>query len=102
VAIAVFIFLSLLTVFIMDRIIFPWYVKLKEVVVVPDIRGIKIEEASEILIKSGLKPYLKSTRASDKEPGIVLDSDPPPGMRVKRGRKVGLIVSSSPKDENEF
>jgi serine/threonine-protein kinase len=83
----------LFTIFLLDRIILPKYVKLGDVVTIPDVRGMKLEEASQILIDNGLNPYVKGTRESQEEPGTVLDSDPPPLMRVKRGRKVGLIVS---------
>ena len=78
----------------------PWYVKLKEVVEVPDVRGMEMQGASEILIESGLNPYLKGTKPQEGKVGLVIDMDPSPGMRVKKGRKVGLWVSSSLNEEN--
>jgi beta-lactam-binding protein with PASTA domain len=62
----------------------------------PDLAGMYMDEALEIIKQRGLKSGLVEKEFSPDvtEPGIVLDQKPQPGERIKRGAIVNLVVSS--------
>lgn len=96
IGILIFGFLLGITFIILDYYFLPMYVRKGAVVEVPDITGLELQEAVDSLKKCGLNPYIKAYVAGKKY--IVVDTDPPPYMKVKKGRKIGLLVGSG---ENE-
>lgn len=63
-------------------------------VLVPELRGKTVSEARYILADKGLKLGDVRERGSDLlEPGLVLFSEPLPGMRVKEGTTVILTIA---------
>jgi len=62
---------------------------------VPQLVGMKEEEALRVLDAAGLRAEVTNRKASEDRPaGVVLSAEPPPGREVKVGRKVRLVVSS--------
>ncbi len=78
-----------------DKVIMPWYVRSDAVQTVPDVVGMKLEEASEYLSNTGFNPHKADERFDQRYPqGTVVVQNPPPDAIVKPGRRVYLIVSS--------
>lgn len=63
-------------------------------IVIPDVRGMKVTDAEEMLKKMNLAPE------SDKKGDYVVDMSPKPGYTIKEGSKVILYTSKS-KDYNK-
>ncbi len=84
--------LSLATLALVIRVVLPLYVRTPEVRV-PHILGLPSEEALDSLKAAGLLYRVVSTVYSDAPEGTVLEASPAPGMRVKRGRTVELVLS---------
>jgi len=64
--------------------------------VMPDIRGMKLQDAEELLKSRGLKLGLVEREFSleVEEADIILEQTPQPNDRIKRGTSVNVIVSS--------
>lgn len=66
-----------------------------ETVVVPDVKGIAMEEAAKMFQKQGLACMVSDTRyVKDKAAGVVLEMKPEAGEKVKEGRMVYLTVNT--------
>ncbi|MCS7172283.1 MAG: PASTA domain-containing protein [Armatimonadetes bacterium] len=66
-------------------------------VTVPDLRGKPLGEAQEILAGAGLRLEVLRRDYHDRYPvDTVVDQMPPPGMRVREGRVVQVVVSQGP------
>lgn len=76
-----------------NYIAMPLWVGLHEEVSVPDVCGIKIEKAKEILSKSGLEAEIKAQKFSDSPELTVISQYPSHDRRIKKGRKVALCIS---------
>lgn len=71
------------------------YTKHGEAVVVPDVKGISVEEATALFSKNGLKCIVSdSTYVKNKAAGVILDLSPAPGQKVKEGRMIYLTINS--------
>lgn len=62
----------------------------------PDISGMYMDEAIELIKQRGLKVGLieKEISPDVNEPGIILDQTPQPGERIKPGTVVNIVVSA--------
>ncbi len=82
-------------VLLFDKVIMPWYVRSDAAQTVPDVVGMKLEDASEYLSDIGFNPHKADERFDQRYPkGTVVVQNPPPKTIVKPGRRVYLIVSS--------
>lgn len=72
-----------------------WYVNVPEVSV-PDVQGMTVKEAEQILDAAGLRYQLQEINSSEVEKGAVIKQDIEPGSKVKRGRLITLLVSLGP------
>lgn len=64
--------------------------------IVPEIRGMNVEEAREILAKDNLElVVMDSIYTPEQPPGTVLDQSPEPRTTVKSGRKIFLVINST-------
>ncbi len=62
---------------------------------VPDVAGMKAEEALDKLDHEGLEGIITdSLYAEGKKPGVILEQNPEAGQEVKSGRKIYLLVST--------
>lgn len=84
--------LGLVTLFIVNYAILP-VVTSGEITTVPDITGMLLPEALDTLYAHSLTPDTGGSRYSEFPEGTVLETSPPPGMKVKAGRRVKLVVS---------
>lgn len=79
---------------IFDKLIMPGVTRKTRTLVLPNVVGMRYEEATELLKKSGLKPVKIAEEYSSQQPsGAVLWQIPEGGIMVKRGRKIRLAVS---------
>lgn len=62
---------------------------------VPNLKGLSIENAVELLTSEGLKYQVDSIFMLDKKPGLVLEQDPDPNTNVKTNRMIYLTIVSS-------
>lgn len=66
-----------------------------EAVVVPDVKGLSVEEAGKVFGNRGLSYVISdSTYAKSKPAGCILDCKPAAGQRVKEGRTVYLTINT--------
>lgn len=96
--IILFAFLAILLGFgaivLLDKVIMPWYVKLGAVAQVPNVLGIKYEEAEDKLVKLGFEVKKSEPRFDARSPaGTVVMQLPYAGSQTKQGRRIYLTVS---------
>lgn len=66
-----------------------------ETVMVPDVKGMTVEEATKMFRNHGLVCVISDTKyVKDKAAGIILDLKPGAGDKVKEGRTVYLTVNT--------
>ena len=72
----------------------PWYVKHGGTFFVPNVTGLPIAQAREVLIRAELQPMEGDTRADPNQPvGTVVFQNPPAQSVVKKGRRVYVTTS---------
>lgn len=77
-----------------DRFLMPYVVRLGDEVDTPNVVLLSEEEADSLLAQTGLKCQVLARRYDNQvPPGRIMDQEPGPGMRVKRGRILRLLVS---------
>ena len=95
IVIFVVLFLFLLLV---DRVIMPAAVHSGRVCILPDIIGLSLEEAEEVLQERDLSLRVLAEEYNPlRPPGIILSQNPAPQSKVKRGRVVKVVVSKGEK-----
>lgn len=84
-------------VFLLFRF-FGCYTKHGNQVEVPNVKGLRIDEAIAVLEKSGLKHVISDSVYSEEVKKMaIFDQDPASGNFVKEGRKIYLVVNSMSK-----
>lgn len=83
--------------FILDQVILPQLTGAGREAEVPELDGMSFEEANAACRDVGLLLEVKGETYSNRiEGGMVLDQDPDPGLTVKQGRSVYVIMSKGP------
>ncbi|HVW96303.1 MAG TPA: PASTA domain-containing protein [Mucilaginibacter sp.] len=59
---------------------------------VPQLKGLQVERAMQLLKEQGFEYKIDSVYVLDKEPGAVVEQDPDPGTNVKENRTIYLTV----------
>jgi serine/threonine-protein kinase len=78
---------------IMNYIIMPWYVS-SSILQVPNVIGVKVDDAVGILKDSDLEPVVGDTTYDEKFPkGTIIYQRPNANEPVKKGRRIYLFVS---------
>ena len=71
------------------------YTRHGEAVVVPDVKGMTVDEASKMFRNHGLVCVISDTKyVKDEAAGIILDLKPGVGEKVKEGRTVYLTINT--------
>jgi len=84
-------------IILFDNIVMPWYVSSPETSV-PEVVGLQISEAINLLEKDGFEPIIRDTSYGLQLPvGEVFFQKPDAGAMVKEGRAVYLFVSGGEK-----
>lgn len=69
-----------------------YYTRHGEGAPVPQLKGLSIERASDLLSQQGFKYQVDSVYVLDQAPGTVIEQDPDAGTSVKSGRTIYLTV----------
>ncbi|HEX3018924.1 MAG TPA: PASTA domain-containing protein [Chitinispirillaceae bacterium] len=82
-------------ILIVDHLLMPKVVGVnRDVVEVPDVKGMEYEKAREKFYKAGLLTEIRSKEYDNQVPDLcVISQFPENGEKVKKGRKVALIIS---------
>lgn len=71
------------------------YTRHNEAVVVPDVKGLRVEEAAEFFKNNNLRfNVIDSVFSKDVEPGAIVELVPSAGSKVKEGRIVFITVNA--------
>lgn len=71
------------------------YTRHGEAVVVPDVKGMTVEEASKMFRNRGLECVVSdSGYVKNEVAGVILELNPAPGQKVKEGRTVYLTINA--------
>ena len=71
------------------------YTRHGEAVVVPDVKGMTVDEATKMFRNHGLECIVSdSNYVRNKEAGIILDLNPAVGQKVKEGRIIYLTINT--------
>lgn len=87
-----------LTVYIGLRI----YTKHGDAQEVPLLKGLNINEAKDLLDKTGLEYKIDSIYQMDAQPGLVIEQNPSPNALVKSGRTIYLTIITQVAPDVEF
>lgn len=69
------------------------YTKHNEAVLVPDVKGLKVEDAAQYLERSGLRyTVIDSVHAKNVAPGAIVETIPTAGTKVKENRIIFITV----------
>jgi beta-lactam-binding protein with PASTA domain len=74
----------------------------KSDIVVPNIIGYDIYDAKSNLKLIGLDVEVVSTTISNKPKNMILNQDPPSGVKVKKGRVIKVVISSGGNSSKSF
>jgi len=89
---------SFLLLLLVDRVVMPVIVHWGEACEVPDLTGLSIKEAKEVLKREGLYlQVLAEEHDPTKPPGTILSQIPYPHTKVREGRVIKLTVSKGGK-----
>lgn len=97
-----FLWLNILAMIVVAGVLFwgtmKWidsYTRHGEAVVVPDVKGMTVPEASALFQKTGLAYVVSdSTYVKDQPAGVILEVKPEEGLKVKEGRTVYLTINT--------
>lgn len=71
------------------------YTRHNEAVVVPDVKGLSMQEAKTFFDRTGLRyNVIDSVFSSDVKPGAIVEVVPEPGAKVKEGRIVFVTINA--------
>lgn len=80
--------------FVVDDVVMPRYVQHGKTIRVPDVVGLRVEEAMKVLREAGVQPKEAERKQDRTHPiGTVIYQNPPANAEVKQGRGVYLTVS---------
>lgn len=80
-------------IILFNNVLMPWYVRHSVLVKVPNVVGLKYEEAKKVLESAGLELKQGNIRYDETKPfGQVLEQMPPPDEMVKYGRRVYVVI----------
>ncbi len=81
-------------ILLFDKVIMPWYVRLGDESELPDVVTMKVEEAKKVLQEKGFGVVIADSVYDENfEPGTVVEQNPVPFSKVKKGRHVYLTIS---------
>lgn len=85
----------IILVLAMDKVVMPFYTNSVKSIEMPNLTGKKLEDAKRIIESLNLKLENVTERHDARFPaGYVIIQSPRPGMKIKEGRRVYLVVSS--------
>jgi beta-lactam-binding protein with PASTA domain len=59
----------------------------------PNVRGLPVDRAKEVLTEKGLTVMTRLSQTDQNPPDTVIDHRPSPGVVLKKGQKVELLIT---------
>ena len=90
----IFFVTGLVVLIILNFIIMPIYINQRNVIVIPDLEGLTLEEAENISQSEGIEIVVADTIfTNDLNPDIILEQFPSSGKSVKLGRSIKVKIT---------
>ena len=91
---SIFFTTGLIVLLIFNFILMPLYVNARNIVVIPDLEGLTLNEASQLSRSEGIEVVVADTIfTNDLNPYIVLEQFPSSGKEVKLGRSIKVKIT---------
>ena len=85
----IFALTGLLVLMAFNFVLMPLYINARNIVVIPDLEGLTLEEANQLSKSEGIEVVVADTIfTNDLNPNIVLEQFPSSGKEVKLGRSM--------------
>lgn len=92
--ISIFIITGLIVLFVFNFILMPLYINARNIVVIPDLEGLTLNEADQLSKSEGIQVVVVDTIfTNDLNPDIVLEQFPASGKEVKLGRSIKVKIT---------
>ena len=83
--------------------LFGIYTSHGEEVTVPNVRNMQVDEANLLLVKNDVEvEIIDSIFVLGKNPGIIIEQNPAPEAKIKKGRKIYVVINSLTKKKVRF
>ena len=83
--------------------LFGVYTSHGEEVTVPNIRNMQVDAANQLLLKDEVEvEIIDSIFQLEKKPGIIIEQNPAPESKIKKGRKIYVVINSFTKKKVRF
>ena len=90
----IFVLTGLLVLMAFNFVLMPLYINARNIVVIPDLEGLTIEEANQLSKSEGIELVVADTIfTNDLNPNIVLEQFPSSGKEVKLGRSIKVKIT---------
>lgn len=90
----IFVLTGLLVLMAFNFVLMPLYINARNIVVIPDLEGLTIEEANQLSKSEGIELVVADTIfTNDLNPNIVLEQFPSSGKEVKFGRSIKVKIT---------
>ena len=91
-------FSFIIGVILMNFVVMPFIVRKGDIVTVPDVTEMELEEAERILKSMKLEPYIELFEFDPAVPeNYITKQEPSPGTELKVSRRIKLWISKGPK-----
>jgi beta-lactam-binding protein with PASTA domain len=91
---SIFFATGLIVILIFNFILMPIYVNARNIVVIPDLEGLSLNEANQLSKSEGIEVVVADTIfTNDLNPDIVLEQFPSSGKEVKLGRTIKVKIT---------
>ena len=90
----IFVLTGLLVLMAFNFVLMPLYINARNIVVIPDLEGLTLEEANQLSKSEGIEVVVADTIfTNDLNPNIVLEQFPSSGKEVKLGRSIKVKIT---------
>ena len=91
---SIFLVTGVIVLMIFNFILMPLYINARNVVVIPDLEGLTLDEANQLSKSEGIEVVIADTIfTNDLNPNIVIEQFPTSGKEVKLGRSIKVKIT---------
>tara|TARA_X000000368_G_scaffold21687_1_gene16880 strand:- start:1225 stop:1944 length:720 start_codon:yes stop_codon:yes gene_type:complete len=93
-SLSIFVLTGILVLIAFNFVLMPLYINARNIVVIPDLEGLTLEEANQLSKSEGIEVVVADTIfTNDLNPNIVLEQFPSSGKEVKLGRSIKVKIT---------
>jgi beta-lactam-binding protein with PASTA domain len=93
-SLSIFVLTGILVLMAFNFVLMPLYINARNIVVIPDLEGLTLEEANQLSKSEGIEVVVADTIfTNDLNPNIVLEQFPSSGKEVKLGRSIKVKIT---------